>query len=375
MKKLIAISVMFALVAGAAFAQTAVSGLIETRFWLFEGSSAEGSELETKGTVASGYIQLSGQNADGNFGGLFRLRNQDNIAGGRWHRAFAWWRPIPQLRVFLGIDNDGMFNPDNDLVGWGFHQGPEGLLAVHDWGFWRNIFPGNWDGFGLAFSVTPMPGLGIHLAIPTGSLEWFQGTQARVDDKHELGDVYPGRLRLYTHYAVADIGTVFFTYIGPGTNFDDANDFGHLGLSFRLTSIAGLQAQLGFATKLPDENDEPVWVGLGVHYAGGDWGVKFRAGTELKEDYLMLTANVMPWYNFGSIRGFLDIGFSMLDVSADDVYTGFWVTPYLTLPAGPGQFQIGLLIYSNISLGGQTPNQRTDADVNFALPFRFTYSF
>ena len=394
MKKLIAISVMIALVAGAAFAQTAVSGAFEARFWLIEANlSNDDAEATTRGLLHTGYVQLSGQNSEGTFGALARVRAEnmtDYVGTGqaaRWHRAFAWWRPIPQLRIFLGMDPDGLFE-NAALAGWMFHQGNEEFIGFQPWDFWRGIFPGNWDGFGLAFTITPMPGFNINLVIPTsGAGDHTQGWPRHEDRQVRatkfLKDVYPGSLRLNANFTIDGIGRVLFNYTGPQENFDDIADDGNLGdigLSFLLTAVDGLQVQVGFSTRIPkdsDASDYPLMLGLAAHYAEGDWGLKTRFGAGIQESLTRVHGSVMPWYNFGSFRVNLDIGITMLayDDDADNGF-GFWVTPYLTVPAGPGTFQIGMIIYNVDGPGWNSINvAREDPEMKFAIPMRFSYSF
>jgi len=386
MKKIIAISVMLALVAGAAFAQTSVSGVIETRMTLINGSNADGAPPATiGGSVADGYAQLSGQDADGTFGGLVRVRANSN----EFHRAFAWWRPIPQLRIFLGHDLDGLFGTD-PLTAWGFHQGGEGYLNRHDWDFWRAVFPGNWDGFGAAFSIYPVPGAELNIVVPTGLPEWFPGSTANANQTVALEDLI-GYLRIQGSYNIPDIGRVYLSYIGPRAELDDY--YGQIGGSFLLTAVPGVQVQLGVTAFLVNSDlnhDHPLLVGLAAHYAGGDYGVKFRAAAQIggyagngfttSDSWRFrpwitgwnpftkgnaITFNVMPWYNLDFGRVFFDIGMDLVLPDVGDSYNLFWVNPYFKKSIGPGQINAGLMIVNNGATEVLTYN----------LPVRFVFSF
>ena len=417
MKKLIAISVMFALLVGAAFAQ--VSGAVETRVRLASGSFEEDAKWTTSGGIEAAHLQLAGSSEDGTFGGLVRFRNIDvmrngsvdiseyaityaewleimektnnfdptpgsddlkenvilfpekneSVDSGAWfHRVFVWWRPIPQLRVFLGIDQDGMFGTDV-LEGWAFHQGGESYITIHEWDFWRKVFPGNWDGFGMAFSVYPVRGLEVNMVVPLGNLSWPQAIKSRVEQSTELAQMYPGSLRFMGAYAIPDVGRVFFTYNGPGSAYADAANYGQLGLSFLLTAVAGLQVHIGGSTLIPKEGEkEDINVGLAAHWSGEGFGAKFRAAAVLGEEDAYITANVMPWYALDKITAFLDLG---LATKGENL--GWWVTPYIKMPAGPGFFSIGAQIYSGVSLGNQ--GVKADDPINFAIPMRLSYSF
>jgi hypothetical protein len=441
MKKLIAIAVVFALIAGTAFAETRVSGLIETRFTAIQGhdqdyhsnalNNSQGFNPRTGGTVGSAYVQLSGQNDEGTVGGLWRLRNQDivrpaasdNNGEGPWfHRAFVWWRPVPQLRVFLGIDNDGMYSTGDALTDWQFHQGPEDYLAVHDWGFWRGVFPGHWDGFGLSFSVFPVQGLNINLTIPTGRTTWQQATRDAVGNTKFADHVYLAGLKLQASYAFPEIGTLFFAYDGPGAGANDGyywdggeaqqktGAFGLIGASFLVEALrsSGLRFQLGFSTNIVGEDKvdyEPITLGLGLHYVNGDFGVKFRAAAKLGKvagvdkdkkdvDYntTFLTANVMPWYKISIMTIYCDIGMS-LDANSNEMKLandnpdspngfGWWVTPYFKMPLGGPSLEAGVVIYNNISGTGNVSVANKNLDVKdafnrtyYRIPLRFIFSF
>ena len=395
MKKLIAISVMIALVAGAAFAQTAVSGAFEARFWLIEANlSNDDAEATTRGLLHTGYVQLSGQNSEGTFGALIRLRaeNMTDAASNRWHRAFAWWRPIPQLRIFLGMDPDGLFE-NAALAGWMFHQGNEEFIGFQPWDFWRGIFPGNWDGFGLAFTITPMPGFNINLIVPTSGygdhLESCpRHTQAKVINRVNYDDLLAS-LRLNANFTIDGIGRVLFNYTGPRQDFGEIPDnehFGDIGLSFLLTAVDGLQVQVGFSTFIPNDSDQsdfPLRLGLAAHYAASDWGLKTRFGTNITDAQTLVHGSVMPWYNFGNFRVNFDIGITLIAPDEGDSLFGFWLSPYLTVPAGAGTFQIGILLYNvaegrtiaDGNAGWRATQAVAEPDMKFAIPMRFVYSF
>ena len=397
MKKLIAISVMFALVAGAAFAAD-ISATLDVRMVLMQGDSGEDSKASIGGLIADGYFQTSSQNSDSTFGGVLRVKaNQmtsDEPGGGgssvaQFHRAFVWWRPIPQLRVFLGKECDGLFGTD-PLTAWPFHQGAENYINYHDWDYWRTVFPGNWDQFGLAFSVYPIPGLELNLVIPTGRKAWPYEYDTRALNWE---DVF-GHIRFQGSFAIPDIGRIYLSWIGPGMNFDDVADNGHsgnLGVSFLLTAVQGLQVQAGISTWLAKDSDVsnyPLIAGLAAHYTGSDFGVKFRSAFEIGgfapagegwrfentsagglPEGNAIQFNVMPWYNLGALVGFFDIGMRMNMPDADGVdnVTNWYINPYIRVPvAGGGTIRLGLKIDGT---------SVEDSNVNFSLPVQFVYSF
>jgi hypothetical protein len=272
------------------------------------------------------------------------------------------------------------------LTSWSFHQGSEGFLAFHDWDYWRNIFPGNWDTFGVALSFYLVQGLDLNLVIPIG--QWWDWPRhqtsaiTRDDNGIRMYEIYPGSLQLTAGYNIPDVGKVAFAFIGSGQDFSEGDGFkvsnyGKIHLSFYSNSLVeGLAFQVGFATDLLKDVTAPISIGAAVHFNSGDFGVKFRLGVDIGQDaaapygggfvgswYLrdlgedmFLTANVMPSYNTPAGKICLDIGLSLYSPKDGDAANGFWLNPYLKKGLNGGYFQVGLLVYNNI--GGSGSPQR-----------------
>jgi len=314
------------LIAGAVFADTSVSGAVEVRVKLYDAEMGDHGEdyggsfprPKAGGEFGAAQIQLTTSNDDGTLSGLFRLRNVDIVRSAPWfHRVFINWKPVPVLNIFMGIDQDGKFATDA-LQGWAFHQGVDDYVHFQWWDFWRACFPGNWDGFGVALSVYPVSGLDVNLVVPFGATGWPQATDSKVKKTSEINKLYTSGYRLQANFAIPDIGKVMFSYKGPYNNnhfqnysgkyqdmaFSDDNPaYGAFGLSFLLTAIDGLQANVGFATdnlvkELGDDEKLPLYFGAGVFWNGGDFGVKFRAGVAMNNGYedghMFITGNITP---------------------------------------------------------------------------------
>ena len=392
MKKLIAIAVVFALVAGAAFADTSISGNVTARGKLISDTldDNDDTKAQTSGQIETAYIQLSGQNDEGTFGALARLRGNDGT--GKFHRAFVWWQPIPQLRIFYGQDLDGKFGPYNV---WSFFQGQEGYAhnfqssGFESWGDWRAAFPGNWDKFGLSFSVYPVQGVELNLVVPasggigSAGAVGIQSWEGTYGDK-ALEDVWLGSLELATSFSIPDIGKAGFTVIGPGSNIFDENYKGDgkkaadLGLWFLLTAVESLDVQLGGAFEIPgkdDEKDYPLKLALIANYNAGDLGLNFRTRFVLgsgDDKSFQTEINVQPSYKLAFMKIFLAIGFAVKDGdTSDDVdaVASVFVNPYVRVPLGPGEIRIGLHI-EDPNLDGDV-----DKDAKVQVPVMFTYSF
>jgi hypothetical protein len=426
MKKIIAISVMFALFAGAVFAETSISGNVEPRMRLINGSTAKvvvaGEETSTKpkmgaSSVPPASLGLSGSNDDGTFSGKFKIKFDELYAYGDGSsqgavgisQAFVNWTPMPQLKIFLGIDQDGKFGTDA-LEGWAYHKGSEDYINFHNWGFWRTVFPGNWDAFGLAFSIYPTDGLEVNLAIPTGATGWRQNTSTNINKQWRLDEMFIAGLRLNVNYAIPDVGKLMITYIGANQleqgNYNNNNPDkskpstnGQFGASFLLTMVEGFQIHVGgsivlFNTaNLPDgaPDKSPIYAGFGVQYAGDGFGVNARGafvmngnngntdGDGIQEgqgnDNLgdknasAFNFHIMPWYALEKLTVFFDIGAYMSMYKDADTLTVFFVNPYITVPMGSGKIQAGLRIRSVPKVG------TADSYTTYQLPILFSFNF
>jgi hypothetical protein len=417
MKKLIAITVMIALIAGAVFADTSVSGAVEARLGLYNAefgdhpgyASGDIPKAKTGGEIATAYIQLSASNDDGTLSGLFRFRNTDIADAPKFHRVFINWKPDPILNIFLGIDNDGKFATDA-LEGWSFHQGSCDYTSFQWWDYWRACFPGNWDGFGAAVSLYPAPGVDVNLILPVGGSGWPQYNKSQVQKTHNSIDLFTSGYRLQANFSIPDLGKVMFSYKGPYNNNhfaannkydstfmgikdpdgdaekDTPASYGAFGVSFLATGLVdGLQANIGVATdNLASEYAEgdalPIYFGLGAHYAMGDFGVKFRAGATLNHDYaqdhLFITFEVMPWYNLGFLSAYLAFGMSFDKANADaDLNNGFFVNPYVKVPISGGYLHTGLKFRQHINGGGNVSVDMGDDYLKVEFPLILGISF
>ena len=400
MKKLIAISVVFALVAGAAFAAD-VSGEVIGKTNIISGDTgkeyainADGSVISESHKVKAGdYNSLkrvrlvgAGENDDGTFGGWFRFEHYgDNKIGydgpGKPFEygnldisAHAWWKPIEQLKFQLGNQHDGIIGMDG-MTRWGFYQvaGDVGI-PTEQWKFGASFYEG-WNKTGGVLFLTPTDGLEINLAIP------FTSTH------DELKYTYLSSV-LQIAYTAEGIGKFGLTYKGGKGNVkavdgvpafvwedddddpdtpdvlvahgtfggsDAIDDPGKIFLFAGLTMIENLEIDVGFGYPLPHTSEgykkqDPIAIGLGAHYNGGDFGVKGRLqvqlagsekadGSDAYKDPMNIVFDVLPYYNISESLSFLfsaGIDYTMKsgnEVDKDGSYAkvGFHVTPYITI--------------------------------------------
>jgi len=441
MKKLYTALLLLLLVSAVTFGQ--ISGAVNTRMTLFDyvlGDEDE-EDIWIYGLIHTAHITLTGSGSGGRFGGQIRITVDTDDYYGHvlerpWHKAFVWWQPHQQFRMFLGQDPDGQFETAV-LAGYNFHEGDEQFIGVMVWDFWRAIFPGNWDTFGLAFTYRPIRGVQLNLIVPTGGpdmYEWPRHTNDHIQRLSTYREMFPWGLRFSGSAAIPDAGTVYFSYTGP-FNFgleadyvdvirDDEGDFihyGDIGVSFLLRGpVQGLQAQVGISTRIPSFADElwPVMAGVAAHYTNTfnlqntriDWGTKLRFGAafntsdslgddnflqqsqrsyfgndETKQKATFIHGNVMPWVKISDWNIFFDIGMTGLlnDIDSEKEFTlGWWLSPYVKI--GPLKAGIHVMTVGDIddqygrrttSAGWRARKVNEDNPVRITVPIAMEFQF
>ena len=334
MKKLIAISVVFALVAGAAFAAD-IGVDVKGHVRLIGGNTGktgadygDGAGLYDKmgnpttvaskpyaaGAMPQFRISASGENDDGTFGAFFRWDAKDwsgwdsDIGKAEGH---AWWKPVDALKILIGGGPDGRFEQAN-VTRWNFYQvaGDVGV-AGEGWKFDPSFY-GGWGDVGIDLIITPVEALEINLAIPFMSSAW-----------QKVENVYM-KSTLQVAYNIENIGKFAITYksgLGNKASVDptawkadgepynaegEVHDPGKVWLYFNLTAIENLSVEAGLGYELPKSGkglyqrpwgtpdwikdkdlidagaafegniNSPIAFGLGAKFDAGDFGVKAR---------------------------------------------------------------------------------------------------
>jgi len=395
---LIAISALLVLLATAVFAQPSLGGHFGAQAVIIQGSSGEdanGDALPLTGGAAIKGARVNAQfaNGDGTAGGVVRLLSaQYNGYWGSQAFAFAWWKPIPQLRIQLGNNPDGDFGAQQ-IGGWGFNAEAQDFVAIDKdngeagsvvSGYARS--PGFYPGYGelgAAISIYPIEGLTINLAIPFAS-----GRDNKTDV--QVGDIY-SKIHLNILYKLTDIGDLRITFVGQG-GLADNDDYerklsvGDIYASFFLTAIDDLGVDIGVKFGLPYENDAGVdvspglQVGLGVRYTSGDFGVKFRAGATLAgstgddKNNTNIGFGILPYYTLPAFRVYLNAGMGMsipdADAASDYTKVGWFVNPYITKSISSLTFYAGFKLASD-----GAADKDSDAVINWGIPIGFNCYF
>jgi len=245
MKKIVAISVMFALVAAAAFAQPTIGGQFKGGATLLSGSTGKDvtqdnsfyagkidqlssdpdypykTELEkydeTSQDITAGQRQndawINAGFGDAEMGGKVRLNARAN---GDYYSpaafAFMWWRPSELFRIQIGRNPDGDWG-SAQITGWGFHGEAQDFVVIDKDsgnGLDTNISVARTAGFyggisaaAILTSLYPIDGLTVNLGLP-----WAEASDRALDKWL--------RFHLQAKYDLEEVGSIFVTYEGQG---------------------------------------------------------------------------------------------------------------------------------------------------------------
>ena len=415
MKKLIAISVVFALVAGTAFAEINVGANAASGVILAKNSGVKDADVETGVGRHTARITASGQNDEGTFGGqVFVFAEMGDYYNQFWWGtdafAFAWWKPLDLVRLQLGHNPWGDIDC-KQIVDWGFHASDAPDVGMHNpYGTGDNNlgqdtgFYGGFGSFGSLLSLYPVEGLAINFAVP------FANQKAE--------DTYKG-FHAQLSYDISGIGKAAISYVNadnklsvtpgnpqatPPTAIKYDVSHSKLFASFYLTAIDNMEANIGFAFPFPVTNDDfkvtysdPLEVGLGFGFNASDaFNIKARIATTLagkitpeKGDALnmpfKLGFNILPSYNLDIVKVFLKAGIMFTgeseayDVNGkpekvkDSSAFGWHINPYVTKSMGAGTFYAGLVLESDGIKGSSKDGDKSA--VQWSIPLAIVFGF
>jgi hypothetical protein len=404
MKKLIAISVVFALVAGAAFAMD-VTGTVFGHANLIEGSTVKDSKVTASGGMDRIRLDGAGEAGDGEFGGYIRAQVSGDFMG-EWGKidgfapnaAYAWWKPIDQFKLIIGCNSDAFWGKEG-VTGWMFNQMAYDCSIAINPGVWygwgtkddgvtadgstpfvggafmhnRYVFYEGWADWGAGVEITPTDMVGINIAIP-----WKSGLNEDNMDPDNL----PANQAAYIFRAAQfqldlklDFGNIALSYDGGYRNTTIVGSAGAIYLYAGLNVIENLGIDVGFSYHLTGDEKMgqtkyglPIGVGVGLKYAADSFGVKFRTTAALagdKEgpggDLMYINSTVLPYFTISdNMAAFVNIGLGMLMGDGDKVKAmtgnssnmGWFFNPYLRVGAEWGPtFYVGVKAESDGTKG------------------------
>jgi hypothetical protein len=361
MKKLIAISVMFALIAGAAFAVDLGATVFGTAN--LAGASG-GGDPELLGGTGNGRIRLEGSGEEeigiGTVGGWIRY---DGNPGAAVANGLAWYQPIDALRIQIGVNPDGHYDASH-ITRYGFYAQAneiEGLVTADgNWGPLSSdtgVF-GGYSDLHFALIITPMDALTINIAIPLG--------QAPIGTDTQIASAFKSTL-FQVNYS-AGFGAIHVTYQGTGGS--SANIFGSVFLS--MIENVGIELGVGYSLVESGQPKPDVSIVLGATYDAGAFGVKLRGIVAVPMESggdLGFRVDVLPYFAVNdNVTAFVDVGILMAD--SDNLIWHF--APYVRVGSTWGSgFYVGFRA-ANAGLYSTTKNA---SGVDWSIPIGIIAKF
>jgi len=371
MKKLIAISVVFALVAGVAFAVD-VSGEVFAKVTPLQSTTQSGDTVQASGEMKRVRVEVSGQDDEGVFGGYVRIDKSPWWAGVGSETGIltgnVWWKPIDQFKFLIGGNGkDGFFGADG-ITRWGFYQVAADGAGVpqENWRF-SNSFYGGFDPlYSTVLTITPVDAVEVNLGIP-----FFDGG--------ETADVFK-KTNFQFAYTIDGTGKLAVTYAGDlMEGAQQPKVYGY----FNLSAIENLGVDIGVGFKFPNEDDtsNPISAGVGVAYGAGDFGVKGRVqgtfGGE-KTDPLEIDFDVLPYYAISdTLTFFFDAGVYFAQPDSGDSTMGWHINPYITVKSSwwAPNFYAGIRIADAYANGDAYKVKGVDDVINWSVPIGIAVHF
>ncbi|MDR0464654.1 MAG: hypothetical protein LBG94_05995 [Treponema sp.] len=436
MKKLIAISVLFALVVGAAFAEATLGGTLQIGMNLLNGRT-EGTDDDKEvvmGGIGFHEAKISAVFGDAKGGGKlvfvasdpngesYALNGFSGAPDGKgttiqtW--GFIYWQPLPQFRMQIGINADGDFGAAN-ITGWGF-LGPDknSSAALSDYKHWGNeksycylfqsggrpghpFYPGTGDWINLNFSLFPVDGMRINFVFPMFGgtwTAWPNGGGTRDDGAKgakKAGDQILEDFQINFRYAIEEVGVASLSFVARGGLADGADKSaraGDLYAQFYLNSITGIKVDFGLVYGLPwkneqdKENDGFLGIGLGAIYSADPFEIKFRAmvrvgGKNSDVDLNdLVTVGLRPSYKINNdliiyLYGGFNIWMSKANPNNDDEI-GWFINPYIWVRASEGlRFFAGIQLNSLAGEYFLDESYNEKKIINWNIPFGFNFYF
>lgn len=352
MKKLIAFSVMFALLAGAVvFADVSIGGQVQMAATLLSGNNTEKGKDDTK--VSMGGVGIGDNNHHVNFrfgdataGGIFRVYSAKNggLPGHFDFFSFVYWQPIEMFRIQMGQNPDGDWGAAQ-ITGWGFTaEAKNGVAAISDYagGLYMaartSAFYGGISARSINLSLYPIEMLTINFGVPMPGSE-------RVGN--QLADFHFNAV-----FKIEGIGDARLSFQGAGGMAKDqweTKSPGDVYINFYLTALDALKAEIGFKIGIPVKDGDPAFsAGAGVTFGADAFAIKFRGGANFgPEQTTVISANLLPSISIGKATAFLYAGLGVgipSDKDANAVIDWF-VNPYLSAPAGSLRLYAGFRLW------------------------------
>jgi hypothetical protein len=400
LKKCIAFAVVFAVAAGAAFAQLTVGGQLQEGLTIISGNNVKDDDVSMGGKPTGDApfheAKISLLLGDGTAGGRLVM----TAKGSYW--GWMQWRPNQYFRVKIGSDGDGEWGFPQ-IAGWGFTgEAKISVGAVSDYNGslamrYRNagLNYGAFDGagdFNLGLSVFPVDDLQINLLFKN------------IDGDKEISERL-ATMHFIASYKLEEVGTIRFAAVGAGglaKEAKDGTDIGTLWLAFYSNEIVqGLAFEVGGNYNLPRLNDGDIYnninVALGVNLTSTDpfnlkirTNVAFGGQRRIEKDQnnndkkineivardLGWGIGILPSYKLPKMTIFLHAGLGIenkvkndweKDHAEDELVYNWFINPYIWVPMGGMRMWVGVQILD--------AHAAQDGQINWNVPFGFNFYF
>ena len=392
MRKLIAILVVFALAAGAAFAQAEFSAGGAVRATLFDIHSE--SDDVNAGMESWFWISAGKTNDEGTMGakGGLSINTQGgavNISGDdTWF--YAWWQPIEYIFVKMGkVGEDGKYWAGAGIGAWDFQSNDLFISPAFDYynGFASGVM-GDGHGYldnglgtthGLQFSLTNIADiLTINFGLAFGEDPWPYGNASNFQLWNDASESSPilDTLAVQAVVEIPDVGqlAVGFKNAAEGDPINMYLQY-KMGLTDDMKIEVG--ANLGFDN---DSNLEPLKAGIGFGY-GSPWGDDFwltaRIGLQFGmadgDDHAIVGLGITPSYDLGIFRVYVPIDIAISQpAGGGDALFAWGFNPYIRKQMGGLEMWTGFYVYNGAQWGLTEANAE---EVTFAYQLGFLWAW
>jgi hypothetical protein len=399
LKKCIAFAVVFAVAAGAAFAQVTFGGQLQTSAVFLSGDNVTDSDINMGGAYNGTYTnaKFTALIGDGTAGGRIVL---DQLNSGTRFWGWMQWRPSQYFRIKVGRDEDGdsVIGGFPQITGWGFTGEAKNAAAVSDYNGslamnYRNagLNYGAFDnagGFSLGLSFFPIDDLTVSLLF-----------KANFDEAVEVSERL-ATTHLVVGYKIEEVGMIRFAAQGNGglkSEADEGADIATLWLAFYSNEIVqGLAFEVGGNFNLPhkpvetktDEKTGKVTEGYtdmgAIHASAGinltatdPFNLKIRVGSEFggqskgKDiEKVGFSVGLLPSYKLPKMTIFFHAGFGYEQTGSEDAKTNWFINPYVWVPMGGMRMWIGVQVVDEGKRSADDAQQ-----LSWRIPFGFNFYF
>ena len=352
MKKLIAIAVVLALVAGAAFAEVTygIGGEFGYKLEIARGDY-KGSPVTSNLTNDAARFDLTIKDSEGKFGGSIRFFTPAsnggtiaNYADATYPRANGWWKPVDLFKFQIGrVDDWGTGSKIGD--GLPSYVG-KGLGSIRNYNPIGAGFGGGFAAQGVGLSLYPVDFVEVNLGVPFTLVE------------NKTSDVFADvTVNVLLKFAGSGDARLTFKSSATGATGGYASA-GSLFAAYHLKAIEKVPMELGLKLLLPFTNalGDLVSPGVGVSFvldfkASDAFDLKIHTGATLGQTNTPAVVGMQLIPSIvvadGKLKAFLNTGIALKfpfdpDDDNDKVDGEWFVNPCFNVPMGNLTFTAGL---------------------------------